>query len=75
MLTMWAIGYAVLLGSSREGRFVAGLAIALQLSKLVVVSFADSALAELPVNAAADVSPLLLLGATAGLIGSYVAFT
>lgn len=73
MLAMWAIGYSVLLGSKREGRIVAILAVALQLSKLVVVSFPDSALADLPVNAISE-SPLLIFGAAAGLVGSYFAF-
>ncbi len=75
MLAMWAIGYAVLLGSEREGRFVAAIAVVLQLSKLIVISLADSGLANLPVNAKSDVSPLLIIGAAAGLIGSYYAFT
>ena len=74
MLALWAIGYAVLLGSSREGRFVAALAVALQLSKLVVIFLADSALADLPVNAVSDVSPWQIVGVAAGLIGSYFGF-
>lgn len=74
MLAMLAIGYAVFLGPKRESRFVMAAAVVLELSKLVVVGLANSTLAFLSLDAVSEGSPLVILGAAAGLGGGFLAF-
>lgn len=73
MLAMWSVGFAVLLGSARDGRLIAGVAVALEVSKIFLLLFGESVMAPLPA-VEADISPLLLIGGAAGLAASFHAF-
>jgi len=74
MLAMWAVAFSVFLGSARDARITVGVAAALELSKLFVLSFGATALGALPVMALADVNPILVTAGAAGLIGAYLSF-
>ena len=74
MLAMWAVAYAVLLGSNKVGRSTAYLATAIEFSKLVVVWLGAVYFPELPVVAAGDSSVLLIVGGGVAIAGAYYSF-
>jgi PAS domain S-box-containing protein len=73
MLAMWSVGFSVLVGSARDGRLIAGVAVAFEASKIVLLVLGDSLMAPLPA-VEAEISPLLLIGGAAGLAAAYHAF-
>ncbi|MEZ5175637.1 MAG: PAS domain-containing sensor histidine kinase [Acidimicrobiia bacterium] len=72
MLVMWAVAYAVFLGSRRDGRGIAILAAMLQLSKLLVISI--PALSAFPVVPSSSTDTMLIIGGTAAIVGAHFAF-
>jgi PAS domain S-box-containing protein len=74
MLSMWAVAYVVFLGSPREARSIAIAATGLELSKVVIITFAPDTWAAIPGIAAGDHDAILIIGGAVVIAGVYQAF-
>jgi PAS domain S-box-containing protein len=74
MLSMWVIAFSVFLGSSKNSRIVAMLAIGFELSKLALVGFGGAVIAALPAIEHRDTNPVLIAVGAAGMFAVFVAF-